>query len=338
MELSTENHVFDWRPNYPFLVTAKRYWDPSSSREDGNTLIFAHGTGFHKEQWEPTIMHLFTLFKTRNAFPVREAWAVDCPNHGEAFLLNEATIFRCDYQLLFSWDEYVKALYWFLTQNQDFPFSSHKLIGIGHSMGAVSICLTQTYPNPPTFAQLVLCEAMAAPTDFPFDSLLFKASLAFKDFTAKRRDIWPSLEVASTTLKAKKAFAVWDDDVFKLYMKHGFTELPTMTYPNQKGVTLKCPKMQEVACYNNSFSARRLYEYLPTLFARLPVHVIWGFIDDIISPQVKAAFTDSHTGRMPASVRRVQGAGHLIVQMAPEGLASAIFLAITGDAVVPNKL
>ncbi|KAF8513734.1 Alpha/beta hydrolase fold-1 [Hysterangium stoloniferum] len=338
MGLSTENHVFDWRPNYPFFVTAKRYWDPSSSREDGNTLIFTHGTGFHKEQWEPTIKHLFSLFKTRSAFPIREAWAIDCPNHGEAFPLNEATIFRCGYQVFFSWDEYAKALYWFLTQNQNFPISNHKLIGIGHSMGAVSLCLTQTYPNPPKFAQLVLCEAMVAPTDISVDNPFFRNSLAFKDFTAKRRDIWPSLEEASTTLKSKKAFAIWDDDVFKLYLKHGFTDLPTMTYPNQEGVTLKCPKMQEVACYNDGFSARLVYEFMPTLSARLPVHVIWGSIDDIITSEAKTAFTDTRTGRIPASVRRVQGAGHLIVQMVPKGLASAIFVAITGDAIVPNKL
>jgi hypothetical protein len=55
-KLVSKSYVYDPRPNYPLLITAKRYWIPDASYDnDALTLIFAHGTGFHKENWEPTI-------------------------------------------------------------------------------------------------------------------------------------------------------------------------------------------------------------------------------------------------------------------------------------------
>ena len=41
--------------------------------------------------------------------------------------------------LTVSWGEYVNVLYLFLTQNKKFQFADQKLIGIGHSMGAISL-------------------------------------------------------------------------------------------------------------------------------------------------------------------------------------------------------
>lgn len=90
-----DEFVFDPRPNYPLLVTTKRYRTRNDSTiHDPNalTLILAHGTGFHKEQWEPTISDLWNIVSGREGVAIREVWSIDCPNHGEAAVLNETTL------------------------------------------------------------------------------------------------------------------------------------------------------------------------------------------------------------------------------------------------------
>jgi hypothetical protein len=56
--------------------------------------VFAHGTGFAKEFWEPTIDDLYELLACRGdeTPKIREAWSIDCPSHGEAALLNEEAL------------------------------------------------------------------------------------------------------------------------------------------------------------------------------------------------------------------------------------------------------
>lgn len=92
-KLVSKFYVYDPRPNYPLLITAKRYWIPDASyNNDALTLIFAHGTGFHKELWEPTIDDLQELLLSRGGVKVREIWSIDAPNHGDAAILNENTL------------------------------------------------------------------------------------------------------------------------------------------------------------------------------------------------------------------------------------------------------
>lgn len=91
MTLNFESYVFDPRPEYPLVSTINRYpAPPDLYAEDGVTLVFGHGTGFHKELWEPTLEDLFEVQRKNGGdFKVREAWSVDSPNHGEAGVLNE---------------------------------------------------------------------------------------------------------------------------------------------------------------------------------------------------------------------------------------------------------
>jgi len=88
--------------DYPFYMTAKRYWVPeveekSSKNPDAQTLIVLHSTSFHKESWEPILQVFYHLLteglrdgssnRTKVA-NVRDAWAIECPNHGESAYLN----------------------------------------------------------------------------------------------------------------------------------------------------------------------------------------------------------------------------------------------------------
>ena len=92
--MQSKPYVFDARPTFPLLVTARQYWTSDCSRDDPDavTLVFAHATGFHKEQWEPTLEHLLAHLRDQGSFKVRDAWCIDAPNHGEAAKLNERTL------------------------------------------------------------------------------------------------------------------------------------------------------------------------------------------------------------------------------------------------------
>lgn len=99
MPLAFEEYGFDPRPQFPFAVTMKRYPNLADDR-NGFTLILAHGTGFHKEVWEPIVERIFA---TENAKPngllIREAWAIDAPNHGDAAALNTGLLHSGAYDL-----------------------------------------------------------------------------------------------------------------------------------------------------------------------------------------------------------------------------------------------
>lgn len=105
--IGCQSYVFDPRPHYPLVSTVKRYWclnSPYLTDPDAFTLILLHGTNFHKEIWEPTIEDLFSGTTKANAPKVRDVWALDAPNHGDAALLNEQTLKwgyeTCEYIML----------------------------------------------------------------------------------------------------------------------------------------------------------------------------------------------------------------------------------------------
>ena len=83
-------------PDYPLSIIAKRYWLPNGSNTENpaaQTLIVLHSTSFHKETWEPTLQDLFELVSRSNTeVLIRDAWAVDCPNHGESGVLNNQAL------------------------------------------------------------------------------------------------------------------------------------------------------------------------------------------------------------------------------------------------------
>jgi hypothetical protein len=97
--LRSQSYVFDARPHYPLLVSVKRYWVPEFESKDADaaTLVLAHATSFHKELWEPVLEELYdqvaSSSRANSSSPkIRDAWAIDCPNHGESAVLNEETL------------------------------------------------------------------------------------------------------------------------------------------------------------------------------------------------------------------------------------------------------
>lgn len=99
-----ESVTYPPRNGYPLFLTAKRYWlsafEVNAQDPEALTLIFLHATTSHKETWEPTLDKIFELASRKDSpVKIREAWCLDCPNHGTSGQLNEKLLQTPDYFL-----------------------------------------------------------------------------------------------------------------------------------------------------------------------------------------------------------------------------------------------
>ena len=148
--------------NYPFYITAKRYrsTDHASAKSGTRantrapvTLLLMHSTSFHKEIYEPMLASLFSHASQDGAPHIREAWAVECPNHGASATLNAALLLRAPYDeyckyppthapcspltgcaCVVSCERYAEAVERFLALADVRP-ATDRLVCIGHSLG-----------------------------------------------------------------------------------------------------------------------------------------------------------------------------------------------------------
>ncbi|KAJ3554135.1 hypothetical protein NM688_g3260 [Phlebia brevispora] len=323
---------------------AKRYWHPEhcSDAPEALTLIFAHGTGFVKEHWEPTLEDLYDAVRDANTrgreVQIREAWSIEASNHGDSAALNEEVL-MWGYTPVFAWEEYARSIHAFLTglgKGVDIDFFSRNLVGVGHSMGAIALMLVDTYMPQITFSSLILVDPMLLRKPLPEER-----ELDLETGAVKRRDIWPSREEALSALQSRPSFKIWDPRILKIFVDQGLRDLPTAIYPDKTGVTLKCPKEYEAACYRDRLTRVRAYRYLATLCLKLPVHIIYGAIDDYLPKFIKDDVLNVAAQGKYASVARVEGAGHLVPQMQPRRLANAIHSALvqnaSGSKLVPKS-
>ncbi|KAF9269513.1 hypothetical protein L218DRAFT_890089 [Marasmius fiardii PR-910] len=330
--MQSQNFVFDPRPNFPLLVTAKRYRDsksPHINDPTALTLVYLHGTGFHKEQWEPTIDDLLALVEARgNQVRIREIWSIDAPNHGDAAILNEETL-SWGYDLSFRWEDYGRATHSLLAglgKGIDTDFSKHRLVGIGHSMGAVSLLLSTNFFPVISFEAFILVEIMTMKknTEGPQPNVLARGS-------SNRRDIWPSKEEFYESLKSRGSWRFWDDRVLRIYTEHGLRSLPTKEYPDKtEGVTLKCTRRQETACYVDS-GHTLVYRNFKAFTKRFPIHLVYGAVHEHLSKEIKDDVVENAIGGVQnlASYALIPNAGHLAPQTNPTGVAQAIYDALT---------
>jgi len=141
-----------------------------------------------------------------------------------------------------SWENYSRAIHLALTgagaftDGKNLPvkidFTSKRLIGIGHSMGGVSLCVRSREPQPKSLAERV--SRVLAHTLYPavkFDSLVLvepmlitirhmKASgrkLAMDEGALARRDFWESREEAWTSLSTK-GMKEWDKRTVEFFV------------------------------------------------------------------------------------------------------------------------
>ena len=130
--------------------------------------------------------------------------------------------------------------------------------------------LSCTFVSPPKYDALILVEPMLVPPPE-----LSPPTTILSDGAIKRRDIWPSKEAAHEAFAARPSWKIWDPRVLKIFtvtlnvlpfgsyhaqlyglQEEGLRDLPTSTYPEKQGVTLKCTRVQEAVSILQSFHRR----------------------------------------------------------------------------------
>ncbi|KAF7973728.1 hypothetical protein HWV62_14292 [Athelia sp. TMB] len=366
MAMDIEPLVFDVPPskdNRPGLkLCAKRYTTAQSVGEtEGWTLLFTHCISSHKEVWEPVIERLFQLQQTTpKARRVREAYSFDWQTHGAAGILNEEALkSRPEGVTGYEWAAAIAAFV------KAYHLDARKTVAIGHSVGAgILICSTMYFLSTP-YSSFILVEptivseqmyngafvhrqharlALISLTPDHIDAHRFVDEMVISN-TLKRRDVWEDKAVALKWLSTKSPWKYWDLRALELYSLHGLR--PVGDGPN---VTLSCAKAQEARAWAHNephpepgkpprSTPKDAAELFKSLCKQGPIHVIWGSRNNFNPVYIQEALTDESQGRVAASVTKVEGAGHFVVQEKPDALAEKIAAALDGSGqATPSKL
>ncbi|KAI0648725.1 alpha/beta-hydrolase [Trametes meyenii] len=301
------------------------------------SLVLLHAVAAHKEVWLPTLEHLFEIQNTvpTNAFAIVEAWAPDSPNHGHAAALNDDLLKAFPNGLTGA--QWARAIQVFLRSGLIAPGCT--VVGIGHSAGAcILVQCTDGYAlDRLPFSSLIMVEPpMMTPETMRAAEENGELLLRAADIARARKDIWPSRAAAKAWFAKRLPWNKWDARILDLFMEHGLRDLPTAIYPDRKeGVTLAAARAQEAGGYSHHEDAFAAMERLRHICPAMPVHTVFGEYNDFASEELQAAVIDEKAGRRMRSISRVAGAGHLVVQEDPRGVAMALWAILHEDYARP---
>lgn len=185
-----------------------------------------------------------------------------------------------------------------------------KVIGVGHSMGAVATMLA-AIQAPERFRGIVLLD----PTIFPPIALNVMAAMRLVGLESRfplinkamrRRAHFDSTESAFAYWRKKSLFADWDDAVLRHYVDG-------LTRPDANGVTLMWSPEWEARYYATIYTGS--WRKVPKLRGLLPVLTIRGTTTNtFLSPAAERM-----RRVLPAmTYAEIEGHGHLFPQSAPE--------------------
>ncbi|KAF9256579.1 hypothetical protein L218DRAFT_966280 [Marasmius fiardii PR-910] len=361
--LQVEEVVYPPRDGYPLYLTAKRYWLPElveeiDNLEDAWTLVFLHATSSHKESWEPTLQMIFQQAlkhkKARKGVRIREAWCLDCPNHGSSAKLNERVLQQEEWYLNFTCEKYGRAVHHFLSagphHGAKVDFYKRKLCGIGHSLGGNAMCMLQSFSSPSfpdsrAFKSVIIVDPMLS-ADGPHH--LKKLRVLLIKGAYERRDVWPDRVTAMSALKRRDRTKKWDPRILDVFIKYGVVPHQGSYFEESPyhGVTLACTRDQEAvshsftrqftffffptfapckAMYRDPDGATKPVEDLNKTCKEKPVHLILGGIYDFMPKRTHNALIDPKSGRKFASITVIPEAGHLVPLEVPDRLGQIVF-------------
>ncbi|KAJ6474777.1 hypothetical protein C8R45DRAFT_907264 [Mycena sanguinolenta] len=280
-------------------MTAKRYFTQQSSANiDGITLLFGHGVGAHKEVWEPIIEEIFLLHKHPR---VREAWALDRQDHGDAALLNyeELARNRPDGVPSYEWSEAIAA---FACSSR---MKGHRIATVSHSAGAISMVGASKFvdkTNNPFVAMILVEPSMVAAELDPYEE---GGIMPLTAAIRLRKDTWPSRGAAHQWMLSRFPWSIWDPRVLRAHIDHGFKNTP------DGNVRLKCNKFHEANAFMDKEAHFDSVDQVRRVCRTLPFHVVWGNRDDIVPEAGKGSISDRSQGRFVASITKMEG-GHMV--------------------------
>ncbi|KAI0363646.1 alpha/beta-hydrolase [Pilatotrama ljubarskyi] len=326
---STVSPLFPSRQVKSGLHFVAKCYVPEDRSPAGVTLLFFHCAGSHKEAWEPTLDAMVSVLESRaEGSPIREVWAFDMQSHGEAACLNHKALEESGAKL--SVEDYAEGFQAFCASG---TLVNHRLIAIGHSLGATAMLLALMEKNPPvTFESMILVEP-ALITKVVYDEHLEEREGALKTMSIaimKRRDTWNTREEAKEYFQKRFPWMIWDPRIIDRYVRHGLREIQV-----EEGgvkvtkVTLCCTKLQERMAYTYESGSDaphfRVVAWLQSLSPPPKMHFISGERADLVPEYIHKSMIDLG---IFSSVQKVPAAGHFVVQEQPDGLGKAIAQAL----------
>ncbi|KZP10084.1 alpha/beta-hydrolase [Athelia psychrophila] len=296
-------------------MAAKRYTDVHGGRAEGITLLLAHGAGTHKEHWEPMLERLFdTQHSKPGTLRIREAWAFDWQSHGDSAVLNRGALDA--HPRLISISEWAQALVAFV--NSKFAVH-HRIVVIGHSSGASAwLYTTKFFPFRIPYISMIIVEPMLADSGCSDESGMIMSEHRL----IGAQGWWPSNEAVHNFSSSNTLSSTWDTRALSLYSKYGtYTE---QLVPTSARIVPKCNIKSENGCYLDIESTLDAMGQIAKVCQNVPIHAIFGERSDVIPRRIQDSAISSPTGRQIASVTRIRGAGHMVLQEQPDVLANHI--------------
>jgi pimeloyl-ACP methyl ester carboxylesterase len=324
----------DMRPEGgKFQVMGVRY-APEKPRNEGVTLVLAHGNAMHKEIWRTLLEYLFDLTETQSEdVAIREAWCIECPNHGESAVLNEGDIARHFPEGNWSAWEYPKAILSFMRSRPgNTDFYERNVIAVGHSNGGSAILVLESL-DPRIFKSFLLLDpAVSRPQDEPTRAVMERM---ITPYTWLRQDTWIDRKAARKVLQAQEGTRYWHPKVLDVYVDKALRTHPAAKFPAPytfNGVTLACTKAYESAMTRSSELFILSFDIMQKLFRsdEKQVHLILATLDKFGVSSIADAcrLPEPVFGRTANSCQTISKGGHMFVQTQPEAAAKTVYNAI----------
>ncbi|KAJ7115435.1 hypothetical protein C8R44DRAFT_740012 [Mycena epipterygia] len=253
-------------PGQILKMTAKRYRAPqslpaSSCHSEGLTLLFAHGTGGHKEQWEPIMSYIFATHGIRIEHS-NSCFRSFSPHAGKTH--------RANWALSRSRNTY------FLTARRASAFTMK-------DMDIASI----------PYVAFILIEASAANREI-FERAIFYRLEALAREIKTRRDRWKSREEAYQWMKTKSvevlgpACATYIHRIWLPQLE--LRGLPKSLSPQEYALTdtptgevkLKCDLHQEAMAYSDLEAHFIALDQIRRLHAIIPFYFVWAAQSEVV--------------------------------------------------------
>ncbi|KAI0696989.1 Alpha/beta hydrolase fold-1 [Cerioporus squamosus] len=345
--LQTSIVEFEYCHDRPLRTLAARFvpWNqspPDHSDRATCTLMICSGLNLQKETWLSVIKRLYQHASLpASRVTIHSVWVIERPNHGDAALLNEASL-KEHYGVIFPGIQYAAAIRTFLASGFLSDVERANLIAVGHSAAGSSIlrAMQPATSNLP-ISGYVLVESPLFDREDAWEPIkeLYKAVEASNK---RRKTSWSSVAEAMEYFKKRFPCKIYHPEVLQIMSVRTMTMsrriIPERdgihtqeTYfckdpQNPKRVTTKTTVEQETASFLDDGTHLEAFKYLRTIFEVLPTHMILGTGEDIWTPELYRQQSKNleQYRESFASVSVIQGAGHYLPVQMPDELAAVM--------------
>ncbi|KAJ4469260.1 Alpha/beta hydrolase fold-1 [Lentinula aciculospora] len=289
-------------------------------------LVFMHGLGQTKEQWEPVLTKLWDEVEGNKdlsrCYTISEAWTPEWQSHGESAILNKSVFARDNIQgiSVSVWATGLAALF---TQGY---LKNKKVIAVGFSIGNLAI-LNGFRPflssgKPPVIGLIVVEPLMfdreTSSPDHPKSNVMVKL---MKKGIQSQAENWSDREAARQYLTKQLPWSQWERSVLESYLQYGLEDSTDAT--GKPVVKLICSRAEEASTYGRYLESWDALSMLEQLCSSIPIHVVFGSKDRLIPREWKASVVDASKGRKVAGVHQIQ-ASHMVPAEKPEDFARLV--------------